>query len=171
MLGAECDTVFILKCLLKQSPLKYVSGCFVMGIFVCGSIFMIAESPLDRILSNYQPHTFINSCWASICTMTTVGYGEIFPRTILGRLTGLICAIYGTGIVSLMLVIFTNFYQMDSAQGRAFTVIKRLKIRDLMKENAARLLITINKKSDRDNIDLEFARYSQTKRLIGTFRQ
>jgi hypothetical protein len=171
MLGAKCDTVFILKCLLKQSPLKYVSGSFVMGIFICGWIFMITESPLDRIQSNYVPHTFINSCWASICTMTTVGYGEIFPRTILGRLTTLICAIYGTGIVSLMVVIFTNCCQMDSSQSRAFTVIKRLRIRDMIKENAGRLILTINKKSDRDDIDLEFARYSEIKRLIGTFRQ
>jgi hypothetical protein len=59
---------------------------------------------------------------------------------------------------------------MDSPQARAFTVIKRLKIRDLIKENAGRLLITINRKSDRDNIDLEFARYSEIKRLISTFR-
>jgi voltage-gated potassium channel len=170
MLGAECDTVFILKCLLKQSPFKYVFAGFVMGICVCGWILMIAESPLDRIHSNYKPHTFINSCWASICTMTTVGYGDIFPRTILGRFTALSCAVYGTAIVSLMLVSFTNFLQMDSPQGMAFTIIKRLKIRDLIKENAGRLLITINRKSDRNNIDLEFARYSEIKRLITTFR-
>jgi hypothetical protein len=46
-----------------------------------------------------------------------------------------------------------------------------LKIRDMMKENAGRLIITINRKSDCDDIDLEFARYSEIKRLIGTFRQ
>jgi hypothetical protein len=171
MMGAQCDTVFILKCLLKQAPFRYVGGCFLMGIGVCGWIFMVAESPLDRIHSRYVPHTFFNSCWASICTMTTVGYGDIFPRTIIGRLTGLCCAIYGTGIVSLMLVTFTTFFQMDSCQSRAFTVIKRLKIRDRIKENAGMLLLTINKKSDRDDIDLEFARYSEIKRLIGTFRQ
>ena len=131
---------------------------------------MITESPLDRIQSTYTDYTFINSCWMSICTMTTVGYGDIFPRTILGRLTALGCAIYGTIIVSLMLVTCTNFFQMDSPQARAFTVIKRLKIRDMIKENAGRLLITINKKSDRNNIDLEFARYTEIKRLIGTFR-
>jgi hypothetical protein len=170
MMGAECDTVFVLKCLIKQAPFKYVFCSFVMGIFVCGWVLMIAESPLDRIESHYKPHDFINSCWASITTMTTVGYGDIFPRTILGRFTALICAIYGTGIVSLMLITFTNFFQMDSPQARAFTVIKRLKIRDLIKENAGRLLITINRKSDRDNIDLEFARYSEIKRLISTFR-
>ena len=170
MLGAECDTVFILKCLLKQSPFRYVFCCFVMGIFVCGWIFMITESPLDRVHSSFTPHTFSNSCWASMCTMTTVGYGDLFPRTFLGRLTALSCAIYGTGIVSLMLVTFTNFFQMDSPQARAFTVIKRLKIRDLIKENAGRLLIAINRKSDRNNIDLEFARYSEIKRLISTFR-
>ena len=170
MLGAECDTVFIIKCLLKQAPFKYVFSCFLMGICVCGWILMIAESPLDRIHSDYKPHTFINSCWASICTMTTVGYGDIFPRTILGRLTAFSCAIFGMGVVSLLIVTFTNFLQMDSPQSKAFTVIKRLKIRDLIKENAGRLLITINKKSDRDNIDLEFARYSEIKRLITTFR-
>ena len=170
MFGAECDTVFIIKCLLKQSPFKYVFCCFVMGISVCGWILMIAESPLDRIHSGYTPHTFINSCWASICTMTTVGFGDIFPRTILGRFTAFSCAVFGMGIVSLLVVTFTSFLQMNSPQASSFTVIKRLQIRDLIKEVSGRLLITINKKSDRDNIDLEFARYSEIKKLINTFR-
>jgi hypothetical protein len=170
MFGAECDTVFIIKCLLKQAPFKYVFGCFLLGIGVCGWILMISESPLDRIHSRYLPHTFINSCWASICTMTTVGYGDIFPRTILGRLTAFSCAIFGMGIVALLVVTFTNFLLMDSAQATAFTVIKRLQIRDLIKENTGRLLITINKKCDKNNIDSEFARYSKIKRLIATFR-
>ena len=170
MFGAQCDTVFILKCLLKQAPFKYMFGSFLFGIGLIGWILMISESPLDRIQSSYLPHTFINSCWASICTMTTVGFGDIFPRTILGRFTAFSCAVFGMGIVSLLVVTFTSFLQMNSPQASSFTVIKRLQIRDLIKEVSGRLLITINKKSDRDNIDLEFARYSEIKRLINTFR-
>ena len=59
---------------------------------VFGNILMVAESPLDRIDVGHLKHTFLNACWSAICTMTTVGYGDIYPRTYLGRLTALFCS-------------------------------------------------------------------------------
>ena len=40
--------------------------------------------------------------------MTTVGYGDYFPRTLLGRFFDVIIAIWGTFIVSMMVVVLTN---------------------------------------------------------------
>jgi hypothetical protein len=170
MLGAEHTASFIIKCLLKQAPFIYTTACFVMGILLSGYILMISETPLDRVHSNYSPYSFFNSCWAAICTMTTVGYGDIVPRTLLGRSTAFFSAVYGMGIISLLVVSFNQFLQMDSAEGTAFTIIKRLKVRDMMKEVAGRLLVTINKKGNKNDLDSEFSRYSKIKQLIGNFR-
>jgi hypothetical protein len=40
--------------------------------------------------------------------MTTVGYGDYFPKTILGRCTIFVTSIWGVFIVSLMVVALTN---------------------------------------------------------------
>lgn len=49
-----------------------------------------------------------NSIWCIIITITSVGYGDYFPKTIFGRLLDIIIAIWGLFIVSMMVVVLTN---------------------------------------------------------------
>lgn len=58
---------------------------------------------------------FENAIWLTIITMTTVGFGDLFPRTILGRGIDVLLVIWGTFIVSLMVVVLTNTLNMDQA--------------------------------------------------------
>jgi len=51
----------------------------------------------------------------TIITMTTVGYGDFFPRTSFGRIIDAVLVIWGTFIVSLMVVVLTNTLNMDQS--------------------------------------------------------
>jgi hypothetical protein len=46
-------------------------------------------------------------------TITTVGYGDYFPHTSIGRIIILIVAIWGTFIVSMMVVVVSNTLTME----------------------------------------------------------
>ena len=51
-----------------------------------------------------QPERFRNigySIWWSVATLTTVGYGDIYPITPFGKLLGSITALIGIGFVAL----------------------------------------------------------------------
>ena len=52
---------------------------------------------------NKHFNSFMDTFWYSLVTMTTVGYGDILPVTVLGKMIGCGCAI--TGVLALALSI------------------------------------------------------------------
>lgn len=58
--------------------------------------------------------------------MTTVGYGDFYPKTIFGRVLTIIISIWGIFIVSMMVVVLSNFLALDMSEKRALLVLNRL---------------------------------------------
>ncbi|XP_062583031.1 potassium voltage-gated channel subfamily A member 3-like [Saccostrea cucullata] len=48
--------------------------------------------------------------WWTLITMTTVGYGDMIPKTIAGKLLGCVCAVSGVIMLSLVIPIFVNTF-------------------------------------------------------------
>jgi potassium intermediate/small conductance calcium-activated channel subfamily N protein 2 len=61
-----------------------------------------------------------NTIWNVLVTMTTVGYGDYFPKTNMGRFVGASIAVWGVFIVSLFVVTLTNMFEFDSGETKAF---------------------------------------------------
>lgn len=49
----------------------------------------------------------------TMVTMTTMGYGDFYPNTILGRVIGVLCGLWGALIVSVMVVVLTKTLALD----------------------------------------------------------
>ena len=67
-----------------------------------------------------------NSIWLIIITMTTVGYGDFYPRTFFGRLLDCFISIWGIFIISMMVVVLMSTLTLDGGEKRALLVLKRL---------------------------------------------
>src|SRR5215469_2071784 len=39
--------------------------------------------------------------WGSVCTLTTVGYGDIYPHSVLGKICGGITSFAGIGLIAM----------------------------------------------------------------------
>ena len=64
----------------------------------------------------YTPHFDPNHCFAEARDKLKVEvHGNVFPRTIFGRVIDVILVVWGTFIVSLMVVVLTNTLNMDQS--------------------------------------------------------
>lgn len=67
---------------------------------------------------------FLSAVWLIIITLTTVGYGDMFPKTIGGKATCIITALWGTFVVSLTVLVVTNIFELQDHEKRAIKYIK-----------------------------------------------
>lgn len=73
------------------------------SIFVVLLLMIIAAVLMYNIENEAQPEVFANAfsaLWWAIATLTTVGYGDIYPVTVLGKVLSAIIALLGIGLVA-----------------------------------------------------------------------
>ena len=68
--------------------------------------------------------------------MTTVGYGDTYARTNLGRVIIFIIIIFGVFIVSMMTVTLQNSLIMSNLESKVIVVLEKLDKKDEINETA-----------------------------------
>ncbi|CAM1322376.1 Shaw (predicted) [Pycnogonum litorale] len=92
----------------------------VLGIVVFASLVYYAE----RLESNPKNDftSIPQGLWWAIVTMTTIGYGDMVPKTYMGMLVGAICALSGVLTIALPVPVivanFARFYSHTQARGK-----------------------------------------------------
>ena len=54
--------------------------------------------------------TFFDAIYWAACTLTTVGYGDVYPVTVTGRVIGMISAVVGIALIALPSGVITSAY-------------------------------------------------------------
>ncbi|WP_139957123.1 ion transporter [Flavicella sediminum] len=87
-----------------QYIFKEVKGELSITVFVTFVLMILSSTLMYYIEHDDQPEQFASigdAFWWSVATLTTVGYGDVYPVTGLGKLLSGIIALIGIGFVAL----------------------------------------------------------------------
>lgn len=90
----------------------------LVTVFMVFILLILASTLMYNIENKAQPEAFNNigqALWWAVATLTTVGYGDIYPVTGLGKLLSSVIALLGIGIVALPTGIISSAY-IDEVQ-------------------------------------------------------
>jgi hypothetical protein len=118
------EEVYAYRCIFVENPIKMV-GCFYLTGYLFFSLaFQITESavPIDN-----NPFIHFENClWFTFITNTTVGYGDVHLFTHLGYVVEVFCLIWGTLIISCILVVLINTLSMNTKELESLSSLKRV---------------------------------------------
>lgn len=101
----------VLYHVFKEKSKLLVSAFFMVLIFV-----LIAAILMYNIEHEAQPQAFgsiVSSLWWSVITITTVGYGDVYPITATGKTIGAIISLSGIFIMAIPIgIISSGFFEM-----------------------------------------------------------
>lgn len=98
-LGRYFDALQIIVKVIKASGPQ-----LIMSVVICFFVMLFSAIIMYTVENPVQPEQFTNvitSLWWAICTLTTVGYGDVYPITHVGRFFASIISLVGIGIIAI----------------------------------------------------------------------
>ncbi|CAG0942381.1 Cyclic nucleotide-gated potassium channel [Candidatus Brocadiaceae bacterium] len=110
-MGRYSESLRTLGNVLKEGKAELLITVF--GVLI---LLVVASSLMYFVENAAQPKAFSSipaAMWWGVATLTTVGYGDIYPITPLGRFLGAIIAILGIGAIAIPAGILTSGFAKE----------------------------------------------------------
>lgn len=96
--------------LLKENAAKFALG--LSGLTVVSS--SVAFTLVEDVGENGRIKSFFDALWWSACTVTTVGYGDVYPITSAGRIIAVITMLVGVSTLAIVTARIAQFLLSSS---------------------------------------------------------
>lgn len=121
-INAQYDSFNVITLVLKDKW-KQIGSSLVIIIV----IMLAASLGMYSVEHNAQPEQFPNAfsgMWWSVSALLTVGYGDVYPITVVGKIMGILIAFLGVGVVAIPTGIisagFVEQFRLKSEADRKF---------------------------------------------------
>lgn len=98
-INAQYDSFNVIKTVLLDKKNQIMSSVFILMILMLASSIGIYSAEHEA-----QPEAFQNAfsgIWWSVSALLTVGYGDIYPITVMGKIMAILTAFMGVGVVAI----------------------------------------------------------------------
>ena len=167
MNGVKISLGFPFKSNMALNPLIVDALLFLILLFVCSYDIRIFERYLDEVVI-FQMGNFYNDLWCIFLSMTTVGYGDITPNTEFGRLFTIVGCLFGTFLVSLVVVSVSSYLNISGSELNAYKVLEKSYLIEERKKKAVKAVLNYFKsrkslrKLNKKDIEKNAQKYAKT---------
>ena len=98
-LGRYFDALQIIVKVIRTSGPQ-----LVMSVVICFFVMLFSAIVMYTVENPVQPQQFpniVSSLWWALCTLTTVGYGDVYPVTAVGKFFASLISLLGIGIIAI----------------------------------------------------------------------
>ena len=98
-LGRYLDALHVIVKVIRTSGPQ-----LIMSVVICFFVMLFSAIVMYTVENPEQPEQFpnvISALWWAICTLTTVGYGDVYPITAVGKFFASVISLVGIGIIAI----------------------------------------------------------------------
>lgn len=98
-INAYYDSFNVITSVLKEKRNQLISSIFIILVLMAASSLCMYSAEHE-----IQPEVFENAfsgIWWSVSTILTVGYGDIYPVTLMGKAMAIVISFLGVGVVAI----------------------------------------------------------------------
>jgi hypothetical protein len=134
--------VFAVKCYILNQPFKFLLTFGSISILLLSFACKVTEGPIYEVemgLNDYR--SLINCIWNVLVTMTTAGYGDMYPQTGFGKILIVIVSLLGSIFVSLLTVSLQDLFGFAFYEENAFNAKHNNIINNNVNNKAGKLFL------------------------------
>ena len=91
----------VISNVIRKSLVKEIIAGLLILVILCSVYFTLVEPNIT---------SYVDSLWYSFTVITTIGFGDVFVVTTLGRILSIILGICGIAVVAVFTSLIVNFY-------------------------------------------------------------
>lgn len=123
---------FTIKCIFKSKPIPSIIGFMLIALIILTSIirsFEIGSFNDKTILGKKGINDLrnkINCIWIIVMTFLSNGYGDVSPRSPIGRLVIVVSSLCGSLLIAYIIIVFSTFSEFNNEERKAYYKLKKL---------------------------------------------
>ena len=164
---------YVLKCILKTQHINIVIVFLIFSVAIFGYALRICERPFFSAKGRLDFEPYFNSFYCVFITMTTIGYGDFYPNTRLGKVIMCCAGLWGTFICSLVIVCLYGLLDLSQDQFLVFVKVIKSKVAAKFIESAWKFRLAMKKEKREKNSEVSNLTKNErhTKRSFKSFSQ
>ena len=133
--GVKLGLKFPFKAHMADSSLKINLFLFIICLLIFSYDLRIYERYFDELNEFNESNlgNYLNDLWFTFITMTTVGYGDISPKSFFGRLISVVTCLFGVFLVGLVVISVTSYFNLEGIESNVYKIL--LKSKKMEKRN------------------------------------